>query len=103
MTYNLIITETANNALDEIVYYIINKLKNPLAAIDFLNDVQSKYENVCVNPEMYEYVRDQRLAEKGYRKIPVDTYVIFYLVNDEKKEIEIHDVFYCRENYGRFL
>ena len=29
--------------------------------------------------------------------------VIFYLVNDEKKEIEIHDVFYCRENYGRFL
>ena len=52
---------------------------------------------------MYEYVRDQRLAEKGYRKIPVDNYVIFYLVNDEKKEIEIHDVFYCRENYGRFL
>lgn len=103
MAYNLIITETANNALDEIVYYIVNKLKNPLAAIDFLNEVQKKYENVCVNPEMYEYVRDQRLAEKGYRKIPVDNYVILYLINGENKEIEIHDVLYCRENYGRFL
>lgn len=103
MDYNLFITDTANESLDKIVYYIIHKLKNPLAAMDFLDEVQKKYEKVCKNPEMYEHVRDSLLSIKGYRKIPVGNYIIIYLVNDEKKEIEIRDVFYCGEDYKRYL
>lgn len=103
MAYSLFITDSANESLDEIIYYMIHKLKNPTAAMDFLNKVQKKYEKVRENPEMYEYVRDRRLAMKGYRKIPVDNYVIIYLVDDEKKEIEIRDVFYCGEDYKRYL
>lgn len=103
MDYSLYITDTANESLDEIVYYMVHKLKNPLAATNFLNEIQKKYEKVCKNPEMYECVRDRRLALKGYRKIPVDNYVIIYLINDEKREIEIRDVFYCGEDYKRYL
>lgn len=103
MAYKLYITDSANGSLDEIVDYIVNKLKNPKAAIDFLDEVQKKYKKVTENPEMYELVRDSRLAMKGYRKIPVDNYVIIYMVDHEEREIEIRDIFYCGEDYRRYL
>lgn len=103
MAYKLYITDSANGSLDEIVDYMVNKLKNPKAAIDFLDEVQKKYKKVTENPEMYELVRDSRLAMKGYRKIPVDNYVIIYMVDHEEKEIEIRDIFYCGEDYRRYL
>lgn len=103
MAYKLYITDSANGSLDEIVDYIVNKLKNPKAAIDFLDEVQKKYKKVTENLEMYELVRDSRLAMKGYRKIPVDNYVIIYMVDHEEREIEIRDIFYCGEDYRRYL
>lgn len=103
MGYKLYITDLANESLDDIVFYMIHKLKNPTAAMSFLDEIQKKYEKVCENPEMYEPVRDRRLAIKGYRKIPVDNYVIIYLVDNEKKEVEIRDIFYCGEDYKRYL
>lgn len=103
MAYNLYITDAANESLDDIVYYMVYELKNPSAAFGFLKQVEMKLEKVRANPEMYEHVRDTRLLIKGYRKIPVGNYVIIYLVDDEKKEIEIRDIFYCREDYKRFL
>ena len=41
MTYKLLITQDANNDIDEIVSYIVNKLKNPVAARNLLSEIES--------------------------------------------------------------
>lgn len=103
MAYNLYITETANKQLDNIVNYMIHKLKNPSAASLFLDNLEQKLKVLCDNPQMYELIQDKRLLIKGYRKIPLDNYIIIYLVNDNTQEIEIRDIFYCRQDYSKYL
>ena len=103
MGYKLRVSEDASQELDEILEYIAGKLKNREAALAFLDELEEKYRLVCENPEMYEKVRDVRLAMKGYRKILVKNSVVLYRTEDEKKEIQVNGIFYCGRDYGKYL
>ena len=43
MAYNLIITDRADELIDDSVYYLIDKLKNPDAAKHLLNGIDKIY------------------------------------------------------------
>jgi toxin ParE1/3/4 len=103
MEFRLTITEAANQDMDEIFSYIINDLCNPKAAIDIVDAIEAKYEEVCLHPYMFEASRDKILGNKGYRRIPVQNYVILYKIDEKEKMIIIARIFYCGQNYRDFL
>ena len=103
MDYKLNITETAETSLDHILLYIMDTLCNPSAAIDLLNAVEEKYRNIQVYPYMYELLAYAPLASKGYRKIPLDNYIVIYQIQEAEKQVDILNIFYSGENYKKYL
>ena len=69
--------------LDEKVTYIAEKLKNPKAANDLLDKVESAIMErlpVAESFEPYPSVREHRYS---YYRIYVDNYIIYYVVIDD--------------------
>ena len=69
--------------LDEKVTYIAEKLKNPKAANDLLDEVESAIMErlpVAESFEPYHSVRERRYS---YYRIYVDNYIIYYVVIDD--------------------
>lgn len=99
MAYKVLITPKAEQHLDNIVYYIANVLCNQDAAIHLLTELEGIYRKLADNPKMYGLSEDRLLQLRGYRKIPIDNYVILYLIDDECKAISIMGCFHSLEDY----
>ena len=83
----------------EIVSYIVNELKNPIAAKNLLTKIESSFETISYNPLAFALCKDKHLHDGGYRKITVDNYIIFYRVDNECNTVYIMRVIYGRRNY----
>lgn len=87
--------------LDEKVTYIAEKLKNPKAANDLLDKVESAIMerlSVAESFEPYHSVRERRYS---YYRIYVDNYIIYYVViDDDPKDLvmEIRRFLYNGQN-----
>ncbi len=103
MGYKLIVSAEANNQLDNIIFYIVNKLKNSKAASEILDEIFDLYETIEKFPESFPMCDDPYLAKKEYRKCILAhyDYVILYLICDDC--IKISGIFHARENYIKKL
>lgn len=87
--------------LDEKITYIAEKLKNPKAANDLLDKVESAIMErlpVAESFEPYHSVRERRYS---YYRIYVDNYIIYYVViDDDPKDLvmEIRRFLYNGQN-----
>ena len=99
MSYKLLITSDANNDIDEIISYIVNELKNPIAARNLLSEIESGFETISFNPHAFPLCSDKRLRDSGYRKITVKNYIVFYRTDDKTNAIYIMRVIYGRRDY----
>lgn len=78
--------------LDEKITYIAEKLKNPKAANDLLDKVESAIMErlpVAESFEPYHSVRERRYA---YYRIYLDNYIIYYVVIDDNPNDLIMEV-----------
>lgn len=101
--YELNISELANSDLDEIVSYIAEKLLNPKAASDFLNEVEKCYSYLETNPYIYAICSEPELIMKGYRKAQIKNYLVVFSVDDDTKTVNILRFFYGARNYYDLL
>lgn len=103
MGYKVKISESAERDLDEILSYIAGKLANPKAAADFADALEEHYGQLETYPLAYELSRNERLARKGYRRFAVGSYVVLYLADETKHEINIARIFYGRRDYEKHI
>lgn len=78
MDYKLLITNEAKCDIDEIISYIVNELKNPIAAENLLTKIELSFDTISSNPLAFPLCSDKRLRDGGYRKISVKNYIVFY-------------------------
>ena len=69
--------------LDEKVTYIAEKLKNPKAANDLLDKVESAIMERLPVAESFEQYHSVRVRRYSYYRIYVDNYIIYYVVIDD--------------------
>lgn len=69
--------------LDEKVTYIAEKLKNPKAANDLLDKVESAVMERLPMAESFEPYHSVRERRYSYYRIFVDNYIIYYVVIDD--------------------
>ncbi len=71
------------NDLDEKVTYIAEKLKNPKAANDLLDKVESAIMERLPLAESFEPYHSVRERRYSYYRIYVDNYIVYYVVIDD--------------------
>ena len=97
--YEVVITPSAQKDLFEIKSYFRNVLKTVSNTVfeKFLEQVKTLKEN----PFIYKVHQDSLLKLIGYRVIPIDNYLMFYIVKGNT--VQIHRVLYAKRNYQQLL
>lgn len=97
MDYKIIITEGAEQQLDNLITYLLFELQNEQAAIHLLNQVEQIYDRLEENP--FQFPLNNNLINKDYREaILTDmSYVIIFRIENEC--VYIVGYFHQLENY----
>ncbi|QZY55569.1 type II toxin-antitoxin system RelE/ParE family toxin [Crassaminicella profunda] len=94
--YNIKFTPKANDDLKEIYSYISSKLFAQNEADNLLERMETSIMRLKELPFSCNFVADEYLKNKGYRKLMVDNYIVFYLVEEMEKKVIIIRVLYGR-------
>lgn len=99
MGYKLVISEYADELLNNLIYYLIYRLKSEQAAKHLLDGIDSIYDRLETNPLQFPPSRDSYLANKGYHEavVPQMDYVVIFDVRAEV--VNVVGVFHQLENY----
>ncbi len=92
--------------LDEKVTYIAEKLKNPKAANDLLDKVESSIMERLPLAESFEPYHSVRERRYSYYRIYVDNYIIYYVVIDDDPNdlvMEVRRFLYNGQNQGNIV
>jgi len=101
--YKLVITELAEDDLDEIVKYIAVELTAPTAATAFIDAVSECYNRIEQNPLCYEAARDLKLRLEGYRRAVIKNYIMLYKVFPDNEEVVVYRFFHGRRDYASLI
>lgn len=101
--YSLKFTPKAIEDLDKTYNYIAYELYAEGSAISLLERIETSIMRLKNFPFSCSYVADEFLKYKGYRKLIIDNYIAFYIVNEEEKMVVIMRVLYGRQKYQDLL
>ena len=99
MIYNLVITDRADELIDASVSYIVNKLKNPQAAVHLLDGISEIYDRLEENPYQFGDAKDDYLKNRGYKEALVSDmqYKIVFRIDDNT--VYVVGLFHDLEDY----
>ncbi len=101
--YHFQLTEHARRDVRETVNYIRNELDNGKAAKTLLGDINKCMEKVCAFPASGALVVNDFLPRMIIRKKVVGNYVLYYMVEKEKKMIWVLRIVYGARNMEAVL
>ncbi|HHW39555.1 MAG TPA: type II toxin-antitoxin system RelE/ParE family toxin [Syntrophomonadaceae bacterium] len=101
--YSLKFTPKAVEDLDEIYGYIANNLFAPEAAENLMDKIETSIMRLKAFPYSCSFVLDEPLKKRGYRKLIVDNYIVFYMVNEQERQVVIMRILYGASNYQTIL
>ncbi len=103
MTYQIHITQQAEQDIDEAATYIRSTLLNPSAAFRLLSKTQEVIRSLEANPKRHPLVDDPALSAWGIRYVEINHYLAFYLVSEEDHTVHIIRFLYGKRNWMHIL
>lgn len=100
-TYKVRFMPLAIQDMADIVDYIADVLCTPQAAYDLLTKIDEAVEPLERFPFAFALYRDEAFAKLGYRVLPVDHYLLFYVVCGDA--VEIRRVVYAKRDLPEAL
>lgn len=94
MAYKLEFTDTFEDDLDSILFYITDKLSNPKAAGRLYENVKNTFDSVIRLPEMFSLYPSKWFEENGYHFFVVGNYLVFYTIDIEQQIIYAQGIVY---------
>ena len=101
--YKLEYLPIARKDMLEIVRYISLELHNPDAANRLALELVNAVEKVLRFPYATPVYQTIRPLKHEYRKILVQNFLIFYLIDEEKKLVTVARVVYAKRDYAQCL
>ena len=95
--YELRILPLFEDDLNEIVDYITYRLRNPIAADNLVDSVETAIYERLPNAESFEPYHSKREHKYPYYRIQVKNFTIFYVVIDNV--MEVRRIMYGRRNW----
>ena len=101
--YKLKFTPKADEDLEQIYKYISEKFFAENTALNLMEKIESSIIRLKSFPYSGSFVSDIALKDRGYHKLIVDNYIVFYLIDEIEKQIVIMRVLYGAQNYKGLL
>ena len=98
MKYTIVRTDTADISIRKIVMYIARNFDEDIA-LKKLNDLEKNMYLLEDNPYLGAIPRYPVLKRQGYQVLILEKDLIFYKINEDKKEIIIYAVVDQRQDY----
>jgi len=98
MAFQTSYSEQAAVDLADIIRYLNDELCNPQAAKRFYKEASKRLELLCDNPYMYPLHKDGKLYAEGYRFIVIGNYLMFYVINEDSRVVNIVRIVYGGRN-----
>ncbi|MCL6591521.1 MAG: type II toxin-antitoxin system RelE/ParE family toxin [Firmicutes bacterium] len=99
--YKLEYLPLARKDLRDIVNYIVNTLKAPKAAMDFLDALEKSLFRVQQFPYACKVYHPVEPLESEYRTLPVKNYLVFYIVTEDA--VEVRRIVYAKMNIEKLI
>ena len=97
--YKVVISPSANADLFNALKYIAYELENPSAAEKLADEVERCYADLEEMPAAHELCRDPVLRRLGYRRYPIDNYIVIFRVVEKVKEVRVVHFFHMTQDY----
>ncbi|MEC5423245.1 type II toxin-antitoxin system RelE/ParE family toxin [Virgibacillus sp. C22-A2] len=97
------VTPKAYEDLNSIYGYIVNEFYNEEAADDLLEKIEVNIMRLRDFPFSCSFVNDEMIKDKGYRKLIVDNFIVFHLVNETDKVVVVMRVLHGKQRYEGFI
>jgi toxin ParE1/3/4 len=97
MPYEIKYLPASRQNLDDILIYLSEFY--PSTPSKFISELRKCIENFRVKPLMYSVYTDFPI----YRHIPVGDYIVFYIVNDTDRTVEIHRILLGKRNLKEMI
>lgn len=101
--YKIEIAQPAVHDLEDILDYISNKLKEPAIAKRIYTSIKTEILTLSTMPERNRTVDDEPYASMGIRRLFVENYIVFYVVNHGSQTIHVLRVLYNRREWQSIL
>lgn len=98
MRYEVKLTVQAIGQIEEIAQYISKTLLEPETAQKWVNVLQCEIEKLGSMPSRHPFTEEEPWHTRGVRKMPVKNFLVYYLINEEKKVVWITAVIYGRRD-----
>lgn len=98
MKYNVIRTDVADSQIRNLILYIAEKFGSDVA-LKKINDLEKSILALGDNPGMGTAPKYLVLKRQGYKVLILAKNLVFYKVNEDKKEVIIYSVVDQRQDY----
>lgn len=101
--YKVIIELPAQRDLQSILRYITNTLKEPVIARRIYTSIKEQILMLNQMPLRHSVVQDPPYAAMGVRKLLVENYIAFYIIDESKCQVHILRILYNRREWQNIL
>ncbi|MEZ0537046.1 type II toxin-antitoxin system RelE/ParE family toxin [Caldicellulosiruptoraceae bacterium PP1] len=101
MKYEIRFLPLASEDLSNIVYHIADELKEPKAAMDLINALDTSISRLAQFPYSCRIYQPEKPLENEYRILPVRNYLVFYVVKEQV--VEIYRVIYAKMDLSKVI
>ena len=103
MKYRIHVARTATQDLNRTTSYIMNQLKNPVAARSLLKSAIACIDSLECFPARYPVIDEPILSAQHLRFIPVHGYLLFYKIDDSAQIVHVLRFLYGKSNWVSIL
>lgn len=101
MDYIVKILPTAINDIQEIYNYIAFELKSVINAEKTISKIRTEIENLKTFPNGFRLYPKEPWHSRKLRFTPIGNYIVFFIANDIKLEVNVLRVLYGRIDFSK--
>ena len=103
MSYAVRLTDTAKQDLREIAFGIADQSKDVEITKRFVTELRTECKKLDIFPYSGSFPKDRILKSFGYRFVVYKEYPIFYLVDEDKKLVNVMAIFNSKKDYMKVM
>jgi len=101
--YKIIRTDKTDDQLRDIIFYIADDSGSVDIALKYLDKIEESINRLKEFPNSGSIPRYSIIRKQGYKVVIVEKHLIFYKINEEKKEIIIYAIVDGRREYKNLI
>ena len=103
MRYKILRTDTAEDQLRDIIYYIADDSGEIDIALAYLDKLETAINRLQEFPKSGSIPRYSILKKQGFRVVIVERHLVFYKINEAEHLVMIHGIVDGRRAYRNLL